>query len=166
MVIIEDTRQQAGKHEKKNELFKAQGVDVIRSKLPFGDYALAPRIAVDTKASLHEIANNLCGSMKEQTRFREECKLAQRAGSVLVYLIEVGKYRKPADLIGHDVHLKSGKTVPGEQLYRAMMITSERYGCRFEFCPPGQSGHRVLEILGVVEYEREGIHKARQEDSR
>lgn len=160
--IIEDTRQQAGKHERKNEYFDSQGVTVIRSKLPFGDYALAPAISVDTKASLHEIAQNLCGPKREQNRFREECKLARSVGSVLVYLIEVGKYRSPADLIGQTIHLKSGKNVPGEQLYRAMMVTAERYGCRFAFCPPGESGRRVMEILGVS---GERLYQTGQEDT-
>lgn len=142
MVILEDTRQQAGKHENLSDL------DVVRSKLPFGDYALPPRIAVDTKASLHEITQNLCGSAKERSRFIRECKLAKECGAVLVFLIETGAYKVPADLIGQDILLLSGKMVPGVQLYRAMMIVSERYGCRFEFCPRADTGRRIMEILG------------------
>lgn len=141
MVIIEDTRQQAGKHENLTEL------NALRCKLPFGDYALPPKIAVDTKASLHEITQNLCGSQKERARFIRECKLAKDCGSVLVFLIETGAYKTPADLIGQDILLLSGKRVPGVQLYRAMMIVSERYGCRFEFCPRAETGKRIVEIL-------------------
>ena len=147
MVIVEDTRQQAGKHKAKNDYWAECNVLVIRSKLPFGDYSLAPTRAVDTKASLHEIATNLCGSARERARFREECKLAQRAGCELTYLVETGAVEKPADLIGRDIKLLSGKTVPGEQLYKAMEIVSQRYGCRFEFCPVKDAGKRVLEIL-------------------
>lgn len=142
MVVLEDTRQQAGKHENLSDL------DVVRSKLPFGDYALPPRIAVDTKASLHEITQNLCGSQKERSRFIRECKLAKQCGSVLVFLIETGAYKKPSDLIGQDILLLSGKKVPGLQLYRAMTIVSERYGCRFEFCERSETGRRIMEILG------------------
>ena len=141
MVIIEDTRQQAGKHENLTEL------ETLRCKLPFGDYALPPKIAVDTKASLHEITQNLCGSQKERSRFIRECKLAKECGAVLVFLIETGAYKTPADLIGQDILLLSGKRVPGVQLYRAMVIVSERYGCRFEFCPRAETGRRILEIL-------------------
>ena len=147
MMLIEDTRQKVGKHDKKGDFWKQSGIEVVRCKLPFGDYAAPPSIAVDTKASLHEIATNLCGSMREQSRVREECKLAQNSGATLVFLIEVGKYKTISDLIGQTIHLKSGKTVPGEQLYRAMTIMSERYGCRFEFCQPKDSGKRILEIL-------------------
>lgn len=149
MVLIEDTRQQAGKHEKKHDYFDSQGVTVIRSKLPFGDYALAPTVAVDTKASIHEIATNLCGSAAERQRFIRECKSAQGAGCSLIFLVEVGNIKRPADLIGRDVKLLSGKTIRGVQLYRAMITVSERYGCRFEFSPPGKSGARICEILGV-----------------
>ena len=141
MVIIEDTRQQAGKHENLTEL------NALRCKLPFGDYALPPKIAVDTKASLHEITQNLCGSQKERARFIRECKLAKECGSVLVFLVETGAYKTPADLIGQDILLLSGKRVTGVQLYRAMMIVSERYGCRFEFCPRAETGKRIMEIL-------------------
>ena len=151
MVIVEDTRQQSGKHENKHAYFEREGVTVIRSKLPFGDYALAPGIAVDTKASIHEITVNLCGDVAERQRFIRECKAAQAAGCTLVFLIEVGKYQKPADLIGRTVKLKSGKVIDGAQLYRAMVMVSERYGVRFEFCPPGKSAARIMEILGVAE---------------
>ena len=49
MHIIEDTRNKIGKHEEKNEWFKKNEVTVIRSKVPFGDYTLPPKVAVDTK---------------------------------------------------------------------------------------------------------------------
>ena len=124
MVIIEDTRQQSGKHEKKHDYFESQDVTLIRSKLPFGDYALAPTVAVDTKASLHEIAVNLCGNAAERQRFIRECKSAKSAGV---------------------------------QLFRAMVMVSERYGCRFEFAPPGKSAARIMDILGADDEER--IHQ-------
>lgn len=147
MQLVEDTRQQAGKHEAKHRAFSEMGVEVFRSKLAFGDYCLPPSIAVDTKSSIMEIAGNLCGSQKETARVREEMKLARACGAVLIFLIEVGKYKKPADLIGETFRLKSGKVVEGVQLYRAMETCAARYGCRFEFCPPSEAGRRVLELL-------------------
>lgn len=147
MVIEEDTRQQAGKHEAKHKTFSEMGVEVLRSKLAFGDYCLPPTVAVDTKASIMEIAGNLCGAQKETARVREEMKLARACGAVLIFLIEVGKYKTPADLIGETFRLKSGKVVEGIQLYRAMETCAARYGCRFEFCPPSEAGRRVMELL-------------------
>ena len=157
-VVVEDTRQQSGKHEKKHEYFESRGVTVVRSKLPYGDYALAPEVAVDTKASIHEIAVNLCGDIAERQRFIRECKGAQSINCQLVFLVEVGKYKTPADLIGKTVKLKSGKVIDGAQLYRAMVTVSERYGVRFEFTPPSQTAARIMEILGV-DNEQEGIHQ-------
>jgi len=147
MLLVEDTRQQTGKHEAKHKTFSEMGVEVLRSKLAFGDYCLPPTVAVDTKASIMEIAGNLCGSQKETARVREEMKLARACGAVLIFLIEVGKYKTPADLIGESFRLKSGKVVEGIQLYRAMETCAARYGCRFEFCPPSEAGRRVLELL-------------------
>ena len=60
MVILEDTRQQAAKHENKHSYFASEGITIVRSKLPFGDYALwGGTISVDTKASVEEIAANI-----------------------------------------------------------------------------------------------------------
>ena len=60
-MIIEDTRQQAGKHNIKHEWFKDNGVEIIRSKITFGDYCLPPAVSIDTKENMDEIANNICG---------------------------------------------------------------------------------------------------------
>ena len=57
MVILEDTRQQVGKHDLKHDYFTSEGIEVVRTKLPFGDYALwGASTAVDTKANVEEIA--------------------------------------------------------------------------------------------------------------
>lgn len=146
-VILSDTRQKAGKHQKKEAAFKSMGVEVFRSKLAFGDYCLPPSIAVDTKAGIQEIAANLCGSRDETKRVTAEMKLARACGSTLIFLIEVGKYRQPSDLIGERFVLMSGKVISGEQLYRAMETVSARYGCRFVFCPPAEAGRKVIELL-------------------
>lgn len=38
MIIVEDTRNQTGKHKAKSEYFAKQGIQVVRSKLYVGDY--------------------------------------------------------------------------------------------------------------------------------
>ena len=86
MVIQEDTRQQAGKHNIKHEWFEDHGVQLLRSKIPFGDYCLPPAVSIDTKENMDEIANNICG--KAHKRFINECKAAQAAGCQLVILVE------------------------------------------------------------------------------
>lgn len=148
MHIQEDSRQQAGKHDIKHLSFKNAGVEVVRCKLPWGDYALPPSISVDTKANMDEIAANICG--KEHTRFINECKAAKAAGCQLIILVEndVGI----SDI--SEVHLwknprsvYSPKCVQGPRLQRAMQTISERYGVRFEFCTPEEAGSRIVELL-------------------
>lgn len=146
-MIIEDTRQKAQNHALKNEYFKTNNISVLRSKLPYGDYALPPRVSVDTKQNILEIAQNMCGAAKEKQRFREECVLAQRAGAKLIILIEDGRFGGVTDLFGKTIRLSSGKVIPGEQLARAMAVMAERYGVRFEFCAPEETGKRIVELL-------------------
>ena len=148
ITLIEDTRQQAEKHSMKHLSFQNAGVEVVRCKLPFGDYAAPPAISVDTKANMDEIAANICG--KEHNRFINECKAAKAAGCQLIILVEndVGI----SDI--SEVHLwknprsvYSPKCVQGPRLQKAMQTISERYGVRFEFCTPEEAGDRIVELL-------------------
>ena len=78
MIILEDTRQQPGKHELKHNWWETNGVKVVRSKLVVGDYSFPPSVSVDTKASLMEITKNLCGSIAEKRRFPLSAKRLRR----------------------------------------------------------------------------------------
>ena len=148
MKLIEDSRQQVGKHDIKHEFFENHDIPLVRCKLPVGDYALAPRVSIDTKASVDEIAANICG--KEHTRFINECKLARDIGCHLVILVEndvgitdlseVHKWINPRVVY-------SRNCVQGPRLQKAMMTISERYGVEFQFCTPEESGQRIMEIL-------------------
>ena len=83
-VLIEDTRQQKDKHDEKHEWWGAHGVRLIRSKLAFGDYSLPPVMAVDTKASIQELAYDIdC----DHRRFHDEITGARDAGVALVVLV-------------------------------------------------------------------------------
>ena len=127
ITLIEDSRQQTGKHDIKHLSFKNAGVEVVRCKLPFGDYAAPPAISVDTKANMDEIAANICG--KEHTRFINECKAAKAAGCQLIVLVEnevnisslseVHLWKNPRSVY-------SPKCVQGPRLQRAMQTISER----------------------------------------
>ena len=154
LVIQEDSRQQAGKHDIKHLAFHDMGIAVIRCKLPFGDYAPVPPVSVDTKASMDEIAANICG--KEHKRFINECKAARNAGCRLIMLIEndvgitdiseVHRWINPRAIY-------SPNCVQGPRLQKAMQTISERYGVKFEFCTPEEAGERIVRILenGVSE---------------
>lgn len=148
--IIEDTRQQAGKHNIKHDHFEAMGVELVRCKLPFGDYAPPPPVAIDTKNSMDEIANNICGTRKEHERFINECKAAKAAGCALVILVEnnlgisslfqVHEWQNPRSCY-------SDKCVQGPRLQKAMETISERYGVRFMFCSPEESAQKIMELI-------------------
>lgn len=147
MWILEDTRQQKGKHKQKHQWWKANNINLKRSKLLLGDYCLPPAVVVDTKASLMEITQNLCGSQKEKQRFTAECKLAQEIGCRLVFLIETGQIKELDDLFGRKIPLKSGQIIPGMQVARAMSVMSERYGVEFRFCVGSKAAEVVKDIL-------------------
>ena len=149
MVIIEDSRQQAGKHNIKHEWFEQNGVELIRSKIAFGDYCLPPAISIDTKRDMDEIAENICG--QSHKRFINECKAAKAAGCKLIILVEnrlgikslsqVHTWQNPRVIY-------SPNCVQGERLQKAMQTISERYGVQFEFCDPADSAEKIIELLG------------------
>lgn len=110
--LLEDKAQQTNKHIKKNEYWLRNGVEVIRTPLPVGDYVLVndkiqdvldrkaargiePKkmdflgtynICVDTKKDIQELIMDICG--KQHERFRDECILAQNNGIQLIILVE------------------------------------------------------------------------------
>ena len=86
--IICDTRQKLKHHEQKERYFEEQGFNILRSKLPCGDYARMDNmsVVVDTKQDLQECVNNICGP--EHERFKRECQLAAQNGIKLIILVE------------------------------------------------------------------------------
>lgn len=148
MVIQEDTRQKADKHNIKHQGFADLSVELVRCKLPFGDYAPIPPISIDTKENMDEIANNICG--KEHMRFINECKAAKAAGCHLYILVEnklditdlsqVHTWQNPRVIY-------SPKCVQGPRLQKAMETISERYGVTFLFCNPIDSAKIITELL-------------------
>lgn len=152
MVIQEDTRQQAGKHDIKHAYFADHGVDLVRCKLPFGDYAPIPPVSIDTKNSMDEIAGNICG--KEHRRFINECRAAKEAGCKLIILVEntvdISDISQVHTWINPRV-IYSDKCVQGPRLQKAMETISERYGVRFMFCQPEEAGKKIKELLSEWE---------------
>lgn len=147
MVIIEDTRQKADKHLLKHASFDKDGDIIFRSRLLIGDYALPPKVAVDTKEDVTEIAYNMCGSANEKKRFSNNCYTARLCDSKLVYLVEDSRFGNINDLIGHTFRLHNGLYIPGEQLAKAMYITMSRYGVEFRFCDKKDTANIIKEIL-------------------
>lgn len=152
MPIIEDTRQKVGEHRVKNEYWESIGETVIRCRLPVGDYCSFYSVAVDTKRSIDELAQNV-GS--DHVRFKNACILARDCKSRLVILTEndlgvrtledLESWTNPRAWENKKKGLR--EPIDGKRLSRACRTMNERYGVEFEFCTPSESGKRVLEIL-------------------
>lgn len=150
MLMIEDSRQQAGKHKRKHEVWEAHGDKWIRCALPFGDYALPPKVSVDTKASMQEIAQNIGGTTAEHERFRRELQKAQEAGCHLYVLVENDEGIQDLQGVAAWVNprlIKSPKAITGDRLAKAMATMQERYGVTFLFCAPERAAGMIHYLL-------------------
>lgn len=150
MYLVEDTRQQAGKHEIKHAAWEAHGIHVVRCALPAGDYMLFPRVLVDTKANMAEIAQNIGGSEAEHRRFRNELILAHENGCHLYILVENDEGIRDIEGVRTWVNprrIDSPKAITGERLAKAMLTMQERYGVTFLFCSPEKAAATICFLL-------------------
>lgn len=128
--LLEDKAQQDKKHVKKNTYWLKNGVEVIRTPLPCGDYVLVndkiqdvldrkaargiePKkmdfagtynVCVDTKKDIQELVGDICG--KQHDRFRDECLWAKNNGIQLIILVE-NDYQvlsKRNDIANYTIH--------------------------------------------------------------
>lgn len=175
MIILEDTRNQPGKHDKKNKYFSEHGIEVRRTKLYAGDYTLPTdqSVCIDTKKDIQELVGDICG--KSHERFRNELIRAQESNIRLIILVEntdgvkdvrdlfswhnprLDIYKPTKEVIGF---YNSGRprykrvqaypsATKGEQLAKACLTMQTKYGAEFLFCRPEESGAKILELLGV-----------------
>lgn len=88
MILLEDTRNQPGKHDVKNQYFAECGIEVRRTKLYAGDYTLPTdqSVCIDTKKDIQELVGDICG--ESHVRFRNELIRAQESGIKLYILVE------------------------------------------------------------------------------
>ena len=150
MIIVEDSRQQAGKHDTKHASWEAHGDFLTRCALPCGDYALPPKVSVDTKASMLEIAQNIGGSSAEHGRFRRELQKAQDIGCHLYILVENDEGVRCIEDVARWVNprlIDSPRAITGERLAKAMLTMQERYGCTFLFCTPEKAAATIYYLL-------------------
>lgn len=157
-IIVEDTRQQrhsGDKHSVKHAWWDANGNSIIRSKLAAGDYAYAPRCAVDSKRDLYELAACLTA---DHARFARECDAVP--GSILVILTEndqgISSVADLAAWVEPDADFearcaRSGGKVKrrlvGSTLAKACETMHADHGTYFAFCRPEDAAARIIEIL-------------------
>ena len=151
MVLYEDTRQQAGKHENIRKYCERHGIEIIRQGLNVGDYQIAGKgdITVDTKYGVPELAMDC---FQDHDRFRDECERAQRCGITLIVLTEellpggrLDRWRSPIGWDGLPMH----KFRP-ETLRKVMITMQDKYGVKFRFCHPNSTGKQLIEYLTGV----------------
>ena len=151
--LIEDTRNRVGSHVAKNDYWSGEGVNVFRSKLAVGDYCLPPRVSVDSKASIQELAMDID---QEHDRFRRELIAARDMGTKLVILVEnahgircladLARWMEPENEFRRRKFAQ--RRINGKRIAKACMTMQDRYGCSFLFCSPEEAGEKVLQILG------------------
>ncbi len=152
--LVEDTRQQKGKHARKSEHFAEIGETVVRCALPVGDYQRPAKVAVDTKKDILELAADL---KRDHARFARECRKAAELGTVLVVLVEnrdgvtnlhdLESWVEPDKSFATRNRNGGAKRYTGKPLARACQTMHDRYGVMFGFCTPEEAGARVLAIL-------------------
>ena len=149
MRIVVDTREKPRAIVRIMKTFEAEGVEVIRRALPFGDYLDPdrPGIVIDRKQNLNEVALNL---VQDRARFLREVDRANRAGWQLIVMVEhSNRIRSLEDVIRwNNPRLKvSPLAVDGPRLFRIMHAMGNRYGFSWAFCDKVHTGQKIIEIL-------------------
>lgn len=163
-----DSRQQANKHDLKDKYFQEKGIKTLKSKLPFGDYALIndTSLVIDTKKDMLELENCLT---KDHVRFRNEITNANNFGIGIIILIEETEQYKNLDDVALRYQIPKWKSnsftrVDGklvcrhkkgqpmgqfkvETLVKAMKTMQEKYAVIFAFTTPEKCGEVIIDIL-------------------
>lgn len=111
-VLLEDVNNKLDHHAIKHNYWEKQGIEIMRYRLPVGDYVLAndkifdviarkkargiqPKmmdflgtynVCCDSKFDIGELVSGVCG--KQHDRLRDECILAQNNGIRLFFVVE------------------------------------------------------------------------------
>ena len=169
MRIIIDTREKPKATEKIEAEFKRQGVQYLRSKLPYGDYHSPdyPDIVIDRKQNLLELCANVSsvpkkdengkikrnsdGSvMTDLSRFSAELRGARNFGYHMVILCEHGGQIKTLEDVKSwtNPRLKTSPlAMSGHRLYVVLSRLMLTYDFEIEFCDKRNTGKRIIEIL-------------------
>ena len=167
MILLEDTRQQANKHDAKHRWFEQHDVQIRRQALYVGDYTLPTdqSVCIDTKKDIQELVSDICG--KQHERFRNECIRAQEAGINLIVLVEnrgghikdniiqptitslaeLHRWKNPRLFIFNGGKQKYPRATRGVTLQKACMTLKAKYGVEFLFTTPEKSAEKIVELL-------------------
>ena len=167
MILIEDSRQQYGKHKNMEDYCKENGIVMVRQCLSVGDYALTAgdvdengklipigTVTVDTKADCMELLKDVMSN--DHRRFRRECQRATELGLQLIILIEeevpygvLEYWEVPKWQSSNRFHMKGQpmSRIEPKTFAKALRTMTEKYGVQFRFCSRKQSPERVIKYL-------------------
>ena len=143
-MLIVDTREKKWEHIK--NYFETHNIPFEIRKLDQGDYLDSdnPRIVVDRKRNLNEVASNLCSN--DSSRFWREIRHAKENGIKLIVLVEHSKNIKSVkDVEQWSSHFSK---VTGKRIVHEMFRCHVAYGVIWEFCDKAHTGQRILELIG------------------
>lgn len=153
MILIEDTRQQKGKHNNVHKYCDSQGIEIYPLTLTVGDYMLGEvqndkvvpigNRAIDTKFALIELAGDLS---KDEQALDKKYRKCYEQGIKLIVLIE--------EPFGSIQEIASWKNphgfVNGRKLLDKMHRLKMMYGIDFMFCDKKRTGETLIKLLKGV----------------
>ena len=134
--------------ERKNDnitkYFDRHKIEYEVIKLDVGDYMVSdnPKISIDKKYGLEEIAGNLC--TKDSSRFYREVRRAKENGIKLIVLVESSKIKSLQDVASWK---SKYSRLSGSRLQAEMYRIGISYNIQFEFCSKRSTGKRIMELL-------------------
>lgn len=151
MTLIVDTREKPRAIQKILTEFSRQGVKVVRRALNFADYwnPENPKVIIDRKQNLQEVAGNV---IQGRNRFVREIERCNRQKCHMIVLVEHGgKIRSLEDVAKwKNPRLReSPYAVSGERLFKIMKAMQIYYGIEWQFCDKGHTGKKIIELLEV-----------------
>ena len=153
MILIEDTRQQKGKHNNVHKYCDSQGIEIYPLTLTVGDYMLGEvqngkvvpigNRAIDTKFALIELAGDLS---KDEQALDKKYRKCYEQGIKLIVLIE-----EPFGSIQEIANWKNPHGfVNGRKLLDKMHRLKMMYGIDFMFCDKKRTGETLIKLLKGV----------------
>ncbi len=161
MYLIEDSRQQVGKHKNIEQYCRQKGIEIVRKCLPCGDYVLSEdgenpisNVIVDTKQDCMELCKDIMSN--DHRRFRRQCEKAQEMGLKLIILVEeeppfgrIDLWEVPRWQSSNEWHRYGDPMtrVNPKTFSKALKTMTDKYGVQFRFCSRRKSPARVIKYL-------------------
>lgn len=149
-IIQVDTREKRNDHIV-DVLDATDGITVLRSKLPFGDYCNISRNVfrvVERKNSINELCSCLG---KQHERFKNELKGGHKLGYRFIILVEAEGYTTIEDLKNWEnpFRKKCKRALTGKQIYKILKSYINYYNIEVEFTTKQNAGSDIIRLLNT-----------------